>query len=676
MQTNKSAPEAGEQSGSAFDKVQRNDNTSPHPYLERKGIDLAALQAACLSEIEIRHTTKGAFSGEAIFRELVDVAGSPQGFERILSARIKQSPDDKKGNDKFVTYGGISKGTFTPIGFHPSELMSMDCRVIVCAGLADGYRIHEATGEPVACGVGEGNIRSIVEAIQPLNPSILVAVDNDDAGKLAGNASGCKWTHPTSHKDWSDVYQAEGPDSVQKQLAVEAKVKALADPHDIFMGKPRDYVQLPESFRQTTIGKLARRVSHCIEFPEASAALTLLTGASAAVATSYAVQYDSGTIIPAGLFSVVEQPPSMQKSRLLSYAQTPYLKAMGEHNRKIADSNKGLDKDEPRARKGFTVTTDPTTAGLDMHLADCSEGRFFIASAEQAAFQSLFPEKGSFASHTGLLLQSWAGEYASAMRKGRGAFSGYASGSIMVIAQPGSSKRVFDASNGTGLAERFFYMGEPTPLGTRELHGDYVTKQELEAFGRACATCVEDYSNRRMANLFEPQDPEYLHQLTLQPEGYQLLLNERRRVEPELGRLNREGELVQVGWLGKIATHTLKVAAVLHAIDWLGRNKAVPEVIPTVTVKTALDFVLALAGHLADLLHDSGETGEIAEVDSIMELIAKKPYTARSLAQAARHRHPFRGMGKDAYSRAKARIETMTSSGMLRACVGGKLESS
>jgi hypothetical protein len=445
-------------------------------------------------------------------------------------------------------------------------------------------------------------------------------------------------------------------------------------PHDVFMPEARDYVQLPESFQQTTLGKLASRVAHCLEFPEASTALTLLAGASAAVSTSYAVQYETETIIPAGLMAVIEQPPSMQKSRLLSYAQTPYLKAITQHNQKIRDYNAKLDKDDTTARQSFGVTSDPTAAGLDMYLADCSEGRFFVASAEQAAFQSLFPERGDFSSHHGLLLQSWAGEYASAMRKGRAAFSGIASGSILVIAQPGSSNRVFSASNGTGLAERFFYMSEPSPLGSRKLHGEYVTRQDLEAYNRACTASVEDYSRRRMANLFEPQDPEYLHQLTLSPEDYHLLLSERRRLEPELGRLNTEGELVQVGWLGKTETHTLKVAAVLHVIDWLGRGKAVPDVIPTETVSAALDFVRVLAGHLGELLHDSGETGEAAEIDSIMDLVTRRPYAPRALAQAARKRHPFRGMGKDAYKRARARIDDMTANWMLRSDPDGTLK--
>ena len=222
MDAIKETPAAGQHTGEAFKKAPIDYSTAQHPYLDRKGIDLAALQAACKCKVEIRPTTLGDFRGLAVFRELLAVDGSAKGFERILPERITFNAGDKP-NDKFTQKGSAVSGTFTPIGFHPSELMSMDCRVIVCAGLADGYRIHEATGEPVACGVGENNVRSIAEAIQPLNPSILVAVDNDDAGKRAGSASGFEWAHPISHKDWSDVYQADGLEAVRDSLAVYIK---------------------------------------------------------------------------------------------------------------------------------------------------------------------------------------------------------------------------------------------------------------------------------------------------------------------------------------------------------------------------------------------------------------------------------------------------------------------
>lgn len=472
-----------------------------------------------------------------------------------------------------------------------------------------------------------------------------------------------------------DAQAAERVEQEAMQAEIMSDFEESTD-SELFTPKPDGAMTLPDGFKKTVIGKLASRMAHCLEFPEASTAMALLSGGSAAVATSYAVQYASGTPIPTGIYTVIEQPPSTSKSRLLGNAQAAFLKAMGEHNHKIREHNSKLEKDDPKARQGFSVSTDPTTAGMDQVLADCSEGRFFVASAEQAAFQALFPEKGDFASHNGLLLQGWAGEYASAMRKGRAAFTGHVSGSILVIAQPGSAARVFNASNGTGLAERFFYISEPTLLGTRELHGDFVRKDEIEPFRMACRACVEDYSKRRFAVLEEPQDPESLRQLTLEDSGYLLLLEARRELEPTLGKLAKDGEMLQVGWLGKIETHTLKIAANLHVIDYLAHGKAVPETIPTATVKTALDLTRILADHFAQLLHDSGESGEVAETDSVVELVLSKPgkYTPRTLAQVLRNRHPFRAMGKESYARAMARVKAMLSEGRLRAIPDGRLE--
>lgn len=474
-----------------------------------------------------------------------------------------------------------------------------------------------------------------------------------------------------------DVQRLALANSRIKQLdaelaALDEQSENTADP--LFTPPPRDYVRLPESFKRTELGKLAARIAYCIEFPEASTALALLAGASAAVATSYAVQYQSGTPVPAGIYAVIEQPPSMMKSRLLTYAQSEYLKAIHTHNRKIYRHCADSGKDDFKPLPGFDVTTDSTAAGLDMQLAGCNEGRFFVASAEQAAFQSLFPESGDFASHNGLLLQGWAGEYASAVRKGRRAFSGYVSGSVLVIAQPGSSARVFSASKGTGLAERFFYLSEPTPLGTRQHHGEFVARHELEPFGKACRSCVQDYSTRRFDALEDAQDPDRLHQLSFTAEGYQLMLETRRRIEPTLGRLANDGELVQVGWLGKIETHTMKVAAVLHVVECLANGCKPPAQIPLKTVQTALEFVEVLGGHLAGLLHDSGETGEAAEVDAVMELLGRRGYKTRALAQALRKRHPFRGMGTEAYQRARSRIDAMITEGRLVVGVNGTLE--
>jgi hypothetical protein len=214
----KAAPASVELAEGAKQTPPNDYSTAPHPYLERKGIDLAELQTACDCLLEIRQIRLGTFSGPALFRQLMGVDGIAHGYERILSERISIDADSKP-NDKFTTKGGKVAGTFTPIGFDVSTLKSMDGRLIVCAGLADGYRLHEATQLPVACGVGEANIPGNIAAISKMNPNLkmIAAVDNDKAGKLAGAKSGCSWTCPQSAKDWSDVYQESGSDAVHAE---------------------------------------------------------------------------------------------------------------------------------------------------------------------------------------------------------------------------------------------------------------------------------------------------------------------------------------------------------------------------------------------------------------------------------------------------------------------------
>lgn len=235
------APAAGQANGGTLQSTNTEYSTESHPYLERKRIILNVLQTACRCKVQVRNAKCAGHSGPVLFRQLLTVSGEHAGFERILEQRVQPTPDDKP-NDKYVTKGSKVSGTFTPIGFHPSELVRMDQRIIVCAGLSDGYRLHEATGDPVACGVGENNVKSIAEAIAPLNPDILVAVDRDDAGKRAGGSCGFHWAHPITEKDWSDVYQAEGLQAVRDQLAVYIKRPGQEAPPVADAKRPYDRV--------------------------------------------------------------------------------------------------------------------------------------------------------------------------------------------------------------------------------------------------------------------------------------------------------------------------------------------------------------------------------------------------------------------------------------------------
>ena len=190
-------------------EVSHDSRISDHPYVIRKELSESQLSGlGCY----IENTTIGPFQGPALFRPLFDSEGQPAGSERILPEKITFRPDDKP-NDKFVSKGSVVSGTFTPIGF--SSLDSLE-RLIICNGLAEGCRLHEALMLPVACGVGDGSIESIAAMISQKHPhlKLVAAVDNDESGIRAGKESGLKYSHPQTAKDWSDLYQQSGSDAV------------------------------------------------------------------------------------------------------------------------------------------------------------------------------------------------------------------------------------------------------------------------------------------------------------------------------------------------------------------------------------------------------------------------------------------------------------------------------
>lgn len=193
------------------------------PYLEKKDISLQALQAVAKSKVYVRNGTVVIFDengedagarhrGAFLFRELVDFTGESLGYERILDQKVERQPGQKP-NDKFTTTGTDTDG-FTPFGdAWDRGIMNIDTNIIVCAGVAEGYRLHEATGLPVACCVGEQKIPKLVNLMRSVTryaDQVIAAVDNDKAGYMAALRAETPYLMPTSDKDFSDVYQHQG----------------------------------------------------------------------------------------------------------------------------------------------------------------------------------------------------------------------------------------------------------------------------------------------------------------------------------------------------------------------------------------------------------------------------------------------------------------------------------
>lgn len=439
-----------------------------------------------------------------------------------------------------------------------------------------------------------------------------------------------------------------------------------------------DGVKIPERLMHTVIGKLAVRVAHCLEFPLASSYLALLGAASAAVSAQYVVRFQgSNSVLPTGLYIVVEQPPSTQKSRLLNIGMKPYEKAVSGHNDDVTDHNARIDEfsNGKPMLYAFDNATDATAAALEQFMSTSADGHFCIASAEQSAFISLFPEGNSFHSTNEIVLKGWVGDHVSGLRKGRKSFNGSSYGSIVLVAQPGSAARIFAASNGTGLSERFMYLSEESLLGKRTLHGEVLSDMDVLHYKNAIERCVMDYSNRLKADgVGRKCTMEELVTLKASNSGYMMILEKRRQIEKRMGDLNKAGEMVMLSWLGKIESHALKIAAVTHVIEARAECLEVPAVIPDDLIAASMELVDQMAEHLAGMLHTEGHSGKNAEHEAIITAIGEKPSTKREVALKLRRRAPFRTLGKDAYKRAVEAINRMITDELVIVDQKGKLQ--
>lgn len=442
-------------------------------------------------------------------------------------------------------------------------------------------------------------------------------------------------------------------------------------------------LQLSDRLAATTVGKLARVIHEKIEFPEVSSFFALLASASCSVSMAYATQYSTDSCVSLGMYTIIEQPPAMMKSYLLDVGMKPYRLSVAVHNKKVGGVNREMkERDIPvdqHLKRTFSETSDGTSASIDGFLSGCSEGRFVVSSAEQSGLISLFPESGSFSSTNELILKGYASEYVSGMRAGRKAFTGMVQGCVVIIAQPGSSKRVLAASGGSGMAERFIYLAEPDPIGFRRNEGHFPTRREKEAFEQACAACVGEYSAQVLSQYAAEEDariimdPENLIRIRASDEGYRILREAKNATEGYLYDLKLAGEMVMMGWLAKIETHVMKIAGNLYVIECLSNNCKVSEIIPTWIIEESIDLVMTLADHIKGILNSAGESGTQAEEETIIDILTGRPIERRALALKAKNRKPFKAMPAG-FKMASARIDAMLATGSLQVSSSGKIE--
>lgn len=492
-------------------------------------------------------------------------------------------------------------------------------------------------------------------------------------------------TNDYEHEVAADLKEAAPVKRSPEDLAKAPHPRRKPKPQTVATAEELEqFIQLPESIKDTVIGRYSTSVANAIEFPETSAFMVFLACASASVACNYAVQFKFGDSLPTGLYVIVEQPPSTQKSRILGAALNSYLMSMGKHNRivfgKLREAKEGNPEMSDWLRPGFLSTTDATTAAMDKAMAGLSEGRFVIATDEKSILGSLFPPPTSFASSNDIVLKGYTGDRVASMRSGRLAFSGKANGTVVINAQGGAAARILRESDGSGMAERFFFVSEPSYLGTRTFDEHPIDLELKKAYDNAAIGCVQAYSKAVLKYAMADEqarvtlDPENLEQLRLTAAGYEKIRNYRRENEPLMAELERAGEMVMLSWLGKFEAHVIKIAAVLHVYECIGNGSKVSSIITDKMLVAAMELVDLMADHQQQMIRDSGDSGNDAEEQVVIEALGSSKMAARSLLQKIRYRKPFSSMGKNGYAAAKRRVETMISGGVIIVNATGTLE--
>ena len=228
------------------------------------------------------------------------------------------------------------------------------------------------------------------------------------------------------------------------------------------------------------------------------------------------------------------------------------------------------------------------------------------------------------------------------------------------------------------MAERFIYLAEPDPIGFRRNEGHFPTRSEKESFERACAACVDMYSDSVLKQYAADDDarvimdPENLIRIRASDEGYRILREAKNSTESYLYDLKMAGEMVMMGWLAKIETHVMKIAGNIYVIECLSNDCKVSEIIPTWIIEESIDLVLGLADHIKGILNSAGESGTQAEEETIIEVLTRAPMEKRAAVLQAKNRKPFKAMPAS-FRMASARIDSMLLSGQLILNAAGKV---
>lgn len=629
-----------------------------------------------------------------------DFQGNLKSLQRIYDVKPVWANDRK-----FFLAGGEKKGLFHFIGkeIHPSK------PICFTEGYATAASIHEATGYLVVVCFDAGNIEPVVKTWREQYPTqpFLICADNDqfkpqntgvEKATAAAKAFNCAVAIPdfsgfdttTKPTDFNDLHALAGLNHLKLCLMNSTSNAPAAKEVLLTLVKSEDKKRLENSQQSTThnaildesdrpktvdllqfiddshlLKRLSLEVANAFHLPQSTVFLMGMAVFSSVSCRKFAVNYqDNKNALPIGLYAIAEQPSGVGKSRCLNVFQAKFSeihKAISQERKKqinhlLKDKElAGGELNETQQEQLFDLqnskmpqlfTTNATPEGLERTLAD-NKGMFAAISSEQGLFNSLFGKTYSNgANNNDVVLNGFDAGFINVNRAGRDGYSGNVTGAVVCFAQQGSVETILDASQGTGLSERFLMLVEPHKLGTRDHSKTNQLSERLvleyEAF---CDFALEVFS--------QPTDYNELSRLFVTTDGFKLIADYQNTIEPHLADSGKYSFPALRGVASKINMQIMKLAANLHLLD----GGFFRPYIDDKHIRAAIQIADRLLQHQLKMMRDKGIIGIKAEWQAILSLFESNnaPLTYRQIIQARYQTKPF----KDTQSPSEAIKKTL-----------------
>jgi hypothetical protein len=286
---------------------------------------------------------------------------------------------------------------------------------------------------------------------------------------------------------------------------------------------------------------------------------------------------------------------------------------------------------------GALFTSNATAEGLEKGLIN-SKGFFSAISSEQGLFKTLFGisyKPDASANNHDVVLNGFDAGNINSVRVTREGYSGQVVGGIVCFAQSGSIESLLNASQGSGLSDRFLMLAEAHNLGKRDHSKKYVANNFIQEFTDRCAIFE--------SVLMDQQKFTGLLALNISDHGFQMIEDYQNTIEQHLSDGEKYSNPLLRGAASKVDMQIMKIASNLCLLGF-DVNDRWNKYIDDRHIESAINISNVLLESNLRLCHDKGLMGVKAEITCILKLfIAKedKKRVERAIIQSRSGEKPF-----------------------------------